>query len=519
MEYWPPSRPKRQISWGDDLLNAVPSTAGTFPSRFSMVRMVKAASSVSKNRNANLASVLAASLGGKQNGKGQGRQGQLKKPVSKFSEKLRATDPSLKEVCDSSEWIQSGASSAPIFVFRGEFDIMRNGTAVLAYKTVDDVEAAVATLNGSELKGASLEVEKQAPKEGKQPPAGKPSPQKMLVKKLPVPKQRAAAGKVWVSRLGKGKVAKGTGKGKTAADDKIKMKEKLAAFSAAQKVWIGGLSEGTTWKEVETHLSVVAKPKLTHVFKATGCAYLRKSCKAGRYRNPEAYTGAYEAEEDVLTVITALDGSELNGNTFWFFATLLQKAAMMWSMFLVAGVLPEVHEQMSVQSERPLQVDHWTMPERKAERFSFVSVLRPNQVDRYLRHQKQGKVKTKEEIATRQQVGFDFGLIDEAWRLIVGAEASAANTQLEASRSFDASGSYSFCFNGRFSGPRISATADAVGFTNVRYPSPLPPQAEALWPKLSINLPPSFPLRSGVFKGFCSESLPFGLQGFFRVLV
>ena len=26
---------------------------------------------------------------------------------------------------------------------------------------------------------------------------------------------------------------------------------------------------------------------------------------------------------------------------------------MMWSMFLVAGVLPEVHEQMSVQSERP----------------------------------------------------------------------------------------------------------------------------------------------------------------------
>mmetsp|Transcript_60394 Transcript_60394/g.124996 ORF Transcript_60394/g.124996 Transcript_60394/m.124996 type:complete len:317 (-) Transcript_60394:87-1037(-) len=279
--------------------------------------------------NANLASVLAASLGqrqqgGKQNGKGQGRQGQLKKPVSKFSEKLRATDPSLKvwvgNLSKNTTWKELEQHFATV-AKPAVTDIMRNGTAVLAYKTVEDVEAAVATLNGSELKGASLEVdvwvqkpktekkqvEKQAPKEAKQPPAGK------LVKKLPVPKQRAAAGK--------GKVAKGTGKGKTAADDKNKMKEKLAAFSATQKVWIGGLSEGTTWKELEAHLGVVAKPKLTHVFKATGVA-------------------AYEAEEDVLTVITALDGSELNGNT--------------------------------------LQVDHWTMPERKG---------------------KKGEVKAKEEIA------------------------------------------------------------------------------------------------------------------------
>eukprot|EP00913_Durusdinium_trenchii_P029903 g28020.t1 len=38
-------------------------------------------------------------------------------------------------------------------------DIKKNGTAVVAYKTVEDVENAVATLNGSELKGQAIEVD------------------------------------------------------------------------------------------------------------------------------------------------------------------------------------------------------------------------------------------------------------------------------------------------------------------------------------------------------------------------
>ena len=46
-----------------------------------------------------------------------------------------------------------------------------------------------------------------------------------------------------------GKVAKVTGKGTKGTKGKAgkgddKMKEKLAAFSASQKVWIGGLTEG-----------------------------------------------------------------------------------------------------------------------------------------------------------------------------------------------------------------------------------------------------------------------------------
>lgn len=89
------------------------------------------------------------------------------------------------------------------------------------------------------------------------------------------------------------------------------MKEKLAAFSASQKVWIGGLTEGTTWKELEAHVAVIAKPKLTHIHRSTGI----RAC---------------EQESDVIAVISSPDGSELKGNT--------------------------------------LQFDYWTMPERKGKK-------------------------------------------------------------------------------------------------------------------------------------------------------
>ncbi|CAE7660770.1 unnamed protein product [Symbiodinium sp. CCMP2456] len=281
--------------------------------------------------NANLADVLASSgLGRRQQGwqsqKGQswqGQPGQLKKPLSKFAQKLRGTDPSLKVwvggLAEGTTWKDVEKHFATVSKPTCT-DIMKGGTAVVAYGSVEDVETAVASLNGSELKGGVLEVdvwvqkpkteraEKEkakawkdpnVPKEAWKQPAGK------LVKKLPLPKQRAA---------GKGKVAKGTGKGSAkgkAGKGDDKMKEKLAAFSATQKVWIGGLAEGTAWKELEAHVAVIAKPKLTHIHRSTGIL-------------------AFEQEGDVLTVISSLDGSELKGNT--------------------------------------LQFDHWTMPERKGKK-------------------------------------------------------------------------------------------------------------------------------------------------------
>jgi len=270
--------------------------------------------------NANLADVLASSgLGRRQQGwqsqKGQSWQGQLKKPLSKFAQKLRGTDPSLKVwvggLAEGTTWKDVEKHFASVSKPTCT-DIMKGGTAVVAYGSVEDVETAVASLNGSELKGGVLEVDvwvqkpkteraEKAAKEAWKQPAGK------LVKKLPLPKQSAA---------GKGKVAKVTGKGTKGTKGKTgkgddKMKEKLAAFSASQKVWIGGLTEGTTWKELEAHVAVIAKPKLTHIHRSTGIL-------------------AFEQESDVITVISSLDGSELKGNT--------------------------------------LQFDYWTMPERKGKK-------------------------------------------------------------------------------------------------------------------------------------------------------
>ena len=38
-------------------------------------------------------------------------------------------------------------------------DIMKNGTAVVAYDSVEDVAAAVAALNGTDLNGTVIEVD------------------------------------------------------------------------------------------------------------------------------------------------------------------------------------------------------------------------------------------------------------------------------------------------------------------------------------------------------------------------
>jgi len=162
-------------------------------------------------------------------------------------------------------------------------EIMGKGSAVVSYKSVEQVSEAVAALDGSELDGNSIQVDVWVEK-----PKSERPPRKAAPKLKPQPKQVAQPRKVMLKTGTKG-AAKGKGKG----DDK--MKERLAAFKATQKVWIGGLAESTTWKELEKHLAEIAKPKVTHIYRGKGVA-------------------AYENEEDATTVIAALNGSELGGN-------------------------------------------------------------------------------------------------------------------------------------------------------------------------------------------------------------
>jgi len=93
-----------------------------------------------------------------------------------------------------------------------------------------------------------------------------------------------------------GKVTgKAAGKGLTPGEAKVK--EKMSKIESKLKVWVGNLSEKTTWKALAKHLEDVAKPQLVNVMrKGTACV-------------------AYENEDDVATAIAAFNGSELDGKT------------------------------------------------------------------------------------------------------------------------------------------------------------------------------------------------------------
>jgi len=213
------------------------------------------------------------------------------KAVSKYAEKLKNTDASLKvwigglsekTTCKTLEKHFEAAVEKPSIT-----EIMGKGSAVLAYKTVEQVSEAVASLDGSELDGKNIQVDVWVEK-----PKSERPPRKAAPKLKPQPKLAAQAVRKVMIKNGKGaKGAKVAGKS-TEADRK--MKEKLAKIPASQKVWIGGLDEKTTWKQLEKHLAEVAKPKITHIHKGKGVA-------------------AYESEEEAATVIAALNGSELAG--------------------------------------------------------------------------------------------------------------------------------------------------------------------------------------------------------------
>merc|ERR1712125_187034 len=82
--------------------------------------------------------------------------------------------------------------------------------------------------------------------------------------------------------LGKGK---GKGKGKTST---------LSKFEPSQRVWIGGLAPGTTWKEVQEHMNQSGTTKWVEVFEKSNTAAV-----------------AYETAEEVEAAVAALNGSVL----------------------------------------------------------------------------------------------------------------------------------------------------------------------------------------------------------------
>merc|ERR1712211_214120 len=99
-------------------------------------------------------------------------------------------------------------------------------TAIVAYKSEEDVATVVAALNGSELDGNVLEVDKWEKDE-----TLKDKPKKERQKKT------------FQKKVLNTKFAKKSVDAKTAA--------KLKATEPDCKVWVGGLSPKTTWKALE----------------------------------------------------------------------------------------------------------------------------------------------------------------------------------------------------------------------------------------------------------------------------
>merc|ERR1712187_954632 len=80
-----------------------------------------------------------------------------------------------------------------------------------------------------------------------------------------------------------------------------KWEEKLKKVDASKLVWVGGLSAKTTWKSLEKHFAEVVKPSLSDI-------------KKGKDGTITARV-AFKTPEDVETVVSALNGSSLDGET------------------------------------------------------------------------------------------------------------------------------------------------------------------------------------------------------------
>jgi RNA recognition motif-containing protein len=157
----------------------------------------------------------------------------------------------------------------------------KKGTAVVCFNDEDDVQTAVTALNGSELDGKTIEVDvwEKLPKE--ETPEGEEKPKRKREKKVKKPKFN-------IKNMIQGKNGK----------PKSKMADKLKAIDSSLKVWVGGLKEGTTFKEISKHFEEqFAKPHLIDILP----------------KNRAVVT--FKEADDVASAIAIVNNTELNGST------------------------------------------------------------------------------------------------------------------------------------------------------------------------------------------------------------
>jgi len=149
-------------------------------------------------------------------------------------------------------------------------EVLPKGKACCAFASPEEAAAAIEAVNGTDLDGKAIEVDVWTEKEKK---AGGQQPKKKF--SAPVSKFSGKQGPKWSPSM-----------------------DKLKKIEADKKVWIGGLSESTTWKKLEKHFQETCgtKPKISEVMgKGKGCC-------------------AFGSSDEASAAISAVNGTDLDGN-------------------------------------------------------------------------------------------------------------------------------------------------------------------------------------------------------------
>lgn len=153
------------------------------------------------------------------------------------------------------------------------FELMSRGTAVLAFKTPEEAESAIAVVNGSDLDGKAIEVDVWTTKE--KTDGDKPKVKKHNLK-----------------RSGGGSIEAKQKKNET------KLARKIEKMDSDVKVKVTGFKADTTWAPI--------KKLFTEAGLDVGLCTILK---------PGVAAVAFKSADDVSTAIDSLNGADLDGKT------------------------------------------------------------------------------------------------------------------------------------------------------------------------------------------------------------
>lgn len=169
-------------------------------------------------------------------------------------------------------------------------ELLPKGIGCVAYRTAEEVAAAIETLNGTELGGQIIEVDVW---QGK--PTGK-GKGKSGGGAYTSSTATGAVAPVWKPLFQKPPVAATKGLVPSKGKDKGKGKPNpLRGIDAANKVWVGNLQANASWKALEEHFMQVGVPTWVELMpKGTACV-------------------AYKSPEEAAAAL-GLNGTDLEGS-------------------------------------------------------------------------------------------------------------------------------------------------------------------------------------------------------------